>query len=259
MDTIPPELIHSIVHEISDTETLKACALVASTFREPSQRILLRSATLGGDTPRHSYCTVWTILRISPHIASYVRTLLLDLPTKVSAPSETYSLPVLLGKFTNVSQLLVSATQECKWDDIIPGAAGAILNFVRQPTLEGFHVMDIQQLPIDLLALIFSSVTTTSFLSGSVNVQASPPQTSGPPIPSIMENLVLLDDFEGLGDTLAGAEFAPCIANLRKLWVRPGRGYCSTIVGAAADKLEEICFDCTSTSIAASCSIANQH
>ncbi|KAJ7438403.1 hypothetical protein B0H11DRAFT_591053 [Mycena galericulata] len=246
MDTIPPELIYSIVHEISDTETLKACALVASAFREPSQRILLRSVILGGDNPCHSYRTVWTILQISAHIASYVRTLLFNLPTKDSASGQTCSLPELLGKFTNVSQLVISgATQQSKWDDLIPGAADAVFTFIRKPTLEGFHVMDIQELPIDLLALVLSSVTTTSFLSGSVNRQASPLLTSGHPIPSIMENLVFLDDFEGLGNIFAGAAFAPCMANLRKLWVRPGPGYTSNIVASAADNLEEICFDCT--------------
>ncbi|KAJ7504928.1 hypothetical protein B0H11DRAFT_1979864 [Mycena galericulata] len=60
-----------------------------------------------------------------------------------------------------------------------------------------------------------------------------------------MENLLFFDDFEGLGDVLSGADFVPCIANLRRLWMCMGPGHCSAIINAAVQKLEEVFLDCT--------------
>jgi hypothetical protein len=46
----PQELVYAIVDEIGeDITSLKACALAGSTFRNASQRILLRSFTLNSN------------------------------------------------------------------------------------------------------------------------------------------------------------------------------------------------------------------
>ncbi|KAJ7438379.1 hypothetical protein B0H11DRAFT_590761 [Mycena galericulata] len=248
MDTIPQELIDSILNEVTDMETLKACALVASIFRPASQRILLRSVVLGGDTTPQRYQTVWDNLQESPRIASYVRTLLLILPDQEVFPEAGSSLlPALMGKLTNVSQLLLTgATEYSSWDDLPPGMAEMVLDVIRQPALEGFHILSIGQVPIDLLGLVCFSVASTSLVGGSINFQTSTPLEISPTSSTItLENLLFFDDCENLGDILANKYFVPCMANLRRLWVRLGEGDIGTILAAAAPKLEELYFDCT--------------
>lgn len=50
MPFFPQELVYAIVDEIGeDITSLKACALAGSTFRNASQRILLRSFTLNSN------------------------------------------------------------------------------------------------------------------------------------------------------------------------------------------------------------------
>ncbi|KAJ7438395.1 hypothetical protein B0H11DRAFT_2206180 [Mycena galericulata] len=205
---------------VPDIKTLKECALVASRFREPSQRILLRSVNLG--STHHTYRYVWDIIQRSPHIATYVHTLRLYL-----SPDDTSSecLPELLGKFTNATQfVLCGATGGSAWDSLEPVVADAIVDLIRQSTLEGFHISSIDRLPIPLVALIFYYVTSASFLSGSVDFQNWTPSNSGVPIPTSMENLLFFDDFEGLGDVLSGADFA--------------------IIKSAVQKLEGVFLDC---------------
>ncbi|KAJ7504917.1 hypothetical protein B0H11DRAFT_449347 [Mycena galericulata] len=241
MDSVPSELIDSIFLRVPDIETLKECALVASRFREPSQRILLRSVSLGGT--HHSYRYVWDIIQRSPHIATYVRTLRLDIRRDEASPE--WLLPELLGKFTNVTQLRLSKdTRLYTRARVVPVIADAIVALIRQPTLEGFHTWDMQRLPISLVAVIFSSVTSASFLSGSVEHQNSTASTPTPAISTSVENLVLSDGFTRLRDVLASAEFLPRMANLRRLWTSPCANS-NAIINAAAQTLEELCVDCT--------------
>ncbi|KAJ7628210.1 hypothetical protein DFH06DRAFT_723705 [Mycena polygramma] len=241
MDSVPSELIDSIFLQVPDIETLKECALVASRFREPSQRILLRSVSLGGT--HHSYRYVWDIIQQSPHIATYVRTLKLDIRRDKASPE--WLLPELLDKFTNVTQLHLSKdTAGYTRARLEPVIADAIVALIRRPTLEGFHTYDMERLPISLVAVIFFSVTSASFLSGSVDHQNPTASIASPAIPTDVENLVLSDCFTRLRDVLASAEFLPRIANLRRLWTSPC-AHSSAIINAAAQKLEELCVDCT--------------
>ncbi|KAJ7438397.1 hypothetical protein B0H11DRAFT_2104985 [Mycena galericulata] len=157
MDSLPPELIDSILHEVEDTKTLKACAIVASAFREPSQRILLRSVTVGGT--RKNYQTVSDILQKSAHIASYIRLLSFYLPSKDTPPAAVDFLPELLAKFTHLSYLTVYG-DGCPWDAVSTGITDAVEKLIRERCLEGLYIMYIEELPANLLALIFSSVST---------------------------------------------------------------------------------------------------
>jgi hypothetical protein len=50
MSPLPQELFDAIIDEIHDKETLKACALVGSSFLPPSQRKLFRKVRLGGSS-----------------------------------------------------------------------------------------------------------------------------------------------------------------------------------------------------------------
>ncbi|KAJ7473690.1 hypothetical protein B0H11DRAFT_2195631 [Mycena galericulata] len=246
MDTIPPELIESIFRQVTDTDTLKACALVASIFREPSQRILLRSVTLGYNLKDKGYQTVSDILQKSPHIASYIRILCFYLPMENDVSPGVDCLPALLCKFTHISWLVVMGEEDRKysWDNFAPGIADSICNLIRQPSLEGLYLIFIQQLPLDVLALAFSSVTTLILGDVSGNGLISPPPNTSPMVPTVENLIVFPSPANDVGTMLVGPTFAPCMGQLRNLRVKPNPEYGSDVISAAADSVEEIFFDC---------------
>ncbi|KAJ7162707.1 hypothetical protein C8R43DRAFT_991230 [Mycena crocata] len=243
MDTLPNELVEAIINTIPDTTSLKACALVVSSFREPSQRILLRSMTF---TTRNRD-ELLRLLSESPHLASYTRRLIVELELLPGLDAVEF-LKQLRGKLTNVSQLLFcGGTEDAHWDDIAPEIIGNLLNFVEDQPLQGLHIMELPRLPTYFLPRLLSAASTVSFLFGSMNTDSAlqAPLASGPvAIVPVMENLLLGHNFRRLGELSLTPDFAPYMAKLRRLWVRPDAGYSSSMIFAAANTLEEICFDC---------------
>ncbi|KAJ7062491.1 hypothetical protein C8F01DRAFT_1134319 [Mycena amicta] len=92
MDDLPQELVDAIVVHVAgddDQESLKACSLTSSAFRDPSQRALWRQITINPSTPTItqlpasfpsvSVDTAVRKLDETPHIARCVNTLLLPM------------------------------------------------------------------------------------------------------------------------------------------------------------------------------------
>ncbi|KAJ7934922.1 hypothetical protein B0H13DRAFT_2477562 [Mycena leptocephala] len=237
MSPIPQELVDAIVQELLDSRSLIACTLVGSAFREPSQRILLRSATLGGETT--SYGMVRRIVHNSPRIASYVRMLHLILPAVDTALTEIESLQQVLGTFANVHQLIIQGcTDDGRWDRLPPSVAHPLVNLIQHPKLEGLHLLYIRYFPADLLA---SSAATFSFRGGSVAVV--PSRVADHPKNHNMENLILFPDCKIRGDVLLSS-FVRRASKLRRLWVCPDPRYMRTVVASSAGTLEELYLDC---------------
>ncbi|KAJ7504876.1 hypothetical protein B0H11DRAFT_1979720 [Mycena galericulata] len=201
MDSIPPELIDSILHEVEDTKTLMACAIVASAFREPSQRILLHSATVGS-TRELNYQTVSDILQKSAHIASYIRHLSFYLPSKDTPPATVDFLPELLAKFTHLSYLTVYGDGS-PWDAVSARTTDAVEKLIQERHLKGLYIMDIEELPVNLLSLIFSSVSTFCSLgAGSIRGQASTTSIAIPTVPAVKNLLLCLTSASNVGTML---------------------------------------------------------
>ncbi|KAJ7934068.1 hypothetical protein B0H13DRAFT_1951680, partial [Mycena leptocephala] len=237
------ELVDAIVQELLDSRSLIACTLVGSAFREPSQRILLRSATLGGETT--SYGMVRRIVHNSPRIASYVRMLHLILPAVDTALTEIESLQQVLGTFANVHQLIIQGrTDDGRWDRLPPSVAHPLVNLIQHPKLEGLHLLYIRYFPADLLA---SSAATFSFRGGSVAVV--PSWVADHPKNHNMENLILFPDCKIRGDVLLSS-FVRCASKLRRLWVCPDPRYMRTVVASSAGTLEELYLDCHELNLA---------
>ncbi|KAF8215691.1 hypothetical protein K438DRAFT_606564 [Mycena galopus ATCC 62051] len=144
MAFIPPELIGLIVAEIDDSLSLKACALTATIFREPSQRILLRSFSLTtiadlqftrakSDFTRMSsdFAGVSTLLEQSPHVAAYIT--LLEVAIHAWDTSVIEALPRIFSKLMNVRQCTIGGLQFFNTEYYTPAFASALFNFlVRQ-------------------------------------------------------------------------------------------------------------------------------
>ncbi|KAJ7841789.1 hypothetical protein B0H14DRAFT_1040419 [Mycena olivaceomarginata] len=216
------------------SSTLQAYALVGSPFREPCQRILLRSMKIENRGVTN-YFNVLGLLEDSPHIAAYVRTLHLILPSR-DAASEIESFQHLLEKFGNVAYLRIWGQADSSWGDV-PG----IVQFIRRQTLEGLQIGSIIQLPFDLIPFILSSARTVCF----TGVSAKPHGPHAPMRPKV-ENLILLRESMGIDHVLLSPGLAPHIGSLRRLRIPLELGSGSGIIATSAHTLEEICFDCLS-------------
>ncbi|KAJ6552033.1 hypothetical protein DFH09DRAFT_1167743 [Mycena vulgaris] len=220
MTSIPQELINAIVGEVDDTKSLKACALSASGFREPSQRILLRLLHLDNDPP--NYGAVCTLLTASPHIGPYVTTLSIGLSSKHAAASHAGDLQQLLATLTKVRRCIIRGHYDCRWDRLA-SVAPVVGDFVQRQNLTELHLQFLD-IPLPVLAFLLTCAPTLSFY----RVQVRPdlggdelPTPSPAPSTSIIRDLALFSLSETIADALLRPEFAFFTENIRTLRYMP--------------------------------------
>ncbi|KAJ7740257.1 hypothetical protein DFH07DRAFT_839378 [Mycena maculata] len=240
MDTIPADLLEAIADEIPDYASLKAFSLTGSSFRAPSQRILLRTKKL--KIPAVSAEKILDFLEESPHVAGYVRALELTLlPTLAALPSLTYTEEVL-GKFKNMAHLTIINPYRCRWVDG-SGMSLIILDFIRRQTLQSLHLSSFDQLPANLFPFFLSSAPTVTLLKVSAETDSSRLGDDVTiPVLSKVESLALYYTAD-LGEVLLSPRCSPHLQNLRRFWGPLGFQFTRDIIGASSNTLQEICFD----------------
>jgi hypothetical protein len=235
MASVPQEIIEGIMEEVGDTRSLKACALVASRFRAPTQRVLLRAMTLDDFTPK--YLAACKFIRESPHVVPYIRDLTVSLTWVVGAtPSAIESFGQLLEKLTNVRRLAVIAG--CTWEALAP-VAPAILDFVRQRDIEELCVQSIINLVPSALLLLLSTVNTLSFKGVTIPEDVAPIGINGT-IGSTVQSLWLARS-DGLRDFLAQPVY---LAALRTLTLTTPPSENEDMLSLVSNTLEHLRFDC---------------
>ncbi|KAJ7458691.1 hypothetical protein B0H11DRAFT_2199424, partial [Mycena galericulata] len=132
LDDVPLELIDGIMEEVRDTPSLKACALVATAFRAPSQRVLLQALTL--DNSPATYLSAFRLLDESPHLVPYVRRLTMTLRWVLRAPESSIEIfRQVLVKLSNVRRLSVAGC--CGWESLAR-VAPALQAFIQRNDIE---------------------------------------------------------------------------------------------------------------------------
>ncbi|KAJ7468843.1 hypothetical protein B0H11DRAFT_1907379 [Mycena galericulata] len=86
--------------EVPDDKSLKSCALVASNFREPSQRLLFHSLIVDTYQKMSNACTFLTEL---PYIAEYIRRFGIQFAQMQSLPLEAILILTKLQKVQHLS------------------------------------------------------------------------------------------------------------------------------------------------------------
>ncbi|KAJ7937002.1 hypothetical protein B0H13DRAFT_1946357 [Mycena leptocephala] len=242
MTTVPQELLDAILQEVDDTTALKACALVAPSFRESSQRILLSSLMLDGYRAR-SPSALLALFIESPHLPAYITTFKLRLSSLDIRTRDT-SLRDVLASLNNVRRFTIAGASSAEsWDDIISVVPG-LIDFIERQTLAELHLFFLHKIPIPILARFASSATTVTFCVAL----AMHGETKDLPIPfppPRMTQLVLSDQAETICDVLSRPQFAPYMAALRRLKLRPQHPYSSNIISSAAHGLEHLRLDCS--------------
>ncbi|KAJ7627053.1 hypothetical protein FB45DRAFT_1082115 [Roridomyces roridus] len=242
MDTLPEELIGTIIQYVEDQESIKSCALTATLFREPSQRILWHIWRFGGDgDDANAYQTLYSMFDESPHLSQYIRIATFCLPPPDRVLSQIDYLQPLLAKFTHLRHFLLASDEgQIEWRDLSPRISEALVVFLASQTLEALHICSIDHFPLDLMALTLSASATVGFIDVSVGED---PHMIDAQRPMCVENLILSENSRDVAEALIRPQFASCISRLRRLWIRiEWEQELSGILASAGSQLEEICF-----------------
>ncbi|KAJ7832093.1 hypothetical protein B0H14DRAFT_3463704 [Mycena olivaceomarginata] len=159
MSPLPQELFDAIIDEIHDKETLKACALVGSSFLPPSQRKLFRKVRLGGSSGlgRRSRNTA-AALAESPHLVSYIRDFTMVMPSTVQN-----SVPVagVLRSVQNIESLAVFG-RAVNWNRLGYEASSALLDCLSRPSLRRLDLKHVEGVPTAFI-LAATAIPVVSF------------------------------------------------------------------------------------------------
>ncbi|KAJ7670842.1 hypothetical protein DFH06DRAFT_1370048 [Mycena polygramma] len=247
MTTVPQELIDEILYHVDDTEGLKACALVGSNFRDPSQRILLHSHTLDpwrGDRNRTS--DFLALLVKSPQIAAYITRLIFRVRFSSDAiPATLQDLQGILARLRNVRHCtIVGGSWRKSWDDTTRISA-LIFEFLHRQPLEQLHIRVLASLALSVFTLLLSASPTVAFYCVLVSVRTKDLPMCGPPTGSVLTQLLLDETTETICAVLSRPAFAPYLTAVRKLKISPKMRDDGGILSSVVRTLEHLCVDCT--------------
>ncbi|KAJ7116996.1 hypothetical protein C8R44DRAFT_738864 [Mycena epipterygia] len=225
-----------IVLQVDDSDALKACALAAYNFLEPSQRRLFESLKLhGGNWPNLNYSAWSGRFKEASHLAKYVTNLQLDFPGSPTC-SDIDSFQDVLAYLTNVQRFWIDGTYAkpfiC-WSKLPPGVSSALLDFIFRQRLRRLDIGFIW-MPAVVLSALQTAVPTLR-ISCAVVERRTFEIPAHAPICGL-ECLVL----QGC-TARVHALFSP--PNLRGLWVT--LRYCMPLISAAAHTLERIRLSCS--------------
>ncbi|KAJ7468793.1 hypothetical protein FB451DRAFT_1257333 [Mycena latifolia] len=239
MPSIPLDLIAAIVDELKhDRTSLKACSLAAAAFCPPGQRHLFRTMWLhvehwgirsrnftpsySGErrTPSGTIQKISALLSESPHLATYVRHLTIELPT---SPDEETLLEHTLQTVRNLETLAISGNLVL-WNSLSPPLASTILEVMARPALNRLHLWGIQNVPANAIFRALSSMAVLSiYETTAAHHEHQPPANSLPQIASRLEQF-LLSDSEPATYALIQSPRAPELTKVRWLLLRVGGG-----------------------------------
>ncbi|KAJ6478772.1 hypothetical protein C8R47DRAFT_1219322 [Mycena vitilis] len=145
MTALPQEIFDNIIEQVSDNATLKSCAVAGTSFRPPCQRALFRRFRVRRNCPD-------TFLSGSPHIASYIRYLTIEIWWNTIAG--TSNLPAVSGALNlvqNVEFLTISG-RAAVWSHIGHDVQSALFECMARPSLFRLQLSNIHVPPALILA-----------------------------------------------------------------------------------------------------------
>ncbi|KAJ7268534.1 hypothetical protein C8J57DRAFT_1469155 [Mycena rebaudengoi] len=145
---LPQELTDAIVERVEDSNSLKACSLVASTFVGPCQRSLFRCTLLNSNR-----LEVLNAMFTSPRLASYIRDVEL---TIADSRHDQSALTPLLRSLLNVAWLKIH---------------GGTVDLIVQPSLRRLHLLFIYGVQSAFILREASSVVVLSLWCITIEVE----------------------------------------------------------------------------------------
>ncbi|KAJ7475053.1 hypothetical protein FB451DRAFT_1247384 [Mycena latifolia] len=251
MPPLPQELVDSIVGEVGDFDSLKACSLVMP-LRYSSQRILLRSLTL--KNPRSSlpnYAAVRDLFSQSPHVATYITRVKIELPRSNTNSADLESLYQVLRNLANVHRCILDGSggvwgHLTAWPHLTPATVSAISDFLLCQPLQELHVDSIEKMsPSTFVRLITAAplLGMRHVYSDANSVEISLESLLNEPS---APRLVLDTGSGDVAALLVRPDFSPLTAAIRGLSILEHHNG-SGLVSSVAHRLERLHIKCTIT------------
>lgn len=252
MISFPQELFDAIIDEVHDTSSLKACALVATTFTTPCQRNIFRALYIyrkssSGSQPGRgpSLKDAAVLFTASPHLGAYVRDLTVEMPDTVP---KLDAWNVVLRSVQNIERLVVSGKPVTI---TLHGAFSALLDSLALPSLGRLHLVNTRRIPSALL-LAATSVPVVSFYRVTVDPREDPQissQLHSLPSATRLRHLILTDAGTAVLPTyefLLHPRDSPYTSHIERLEVRMdphSRGFDQRILAACAATMKYLVID----------------
>ncbi|KAJ7775519.1 hypothetical protein B0H16DRAFT_1507694 [Mycena metata] len=223
---VPQEL----VGEVSDRDTLKACALAASCFLQGSQRILFRTLriVIAEGRPR---------IAESPHLFGYTKDVTLTVSPRATA-EDIEHLRQALFHLSNVRRCRLCRDQRHKgptWTDLV---TPVVFDFITATELDYLAIDTFTQVPHSTLAGLFSCTKTLCLDGMSMSTDN---QDAVPPTVSRTQNLLLFPESRQIGKMLLLPQFRFAFAQLRIIWTPGVHGdHVIELLSLSAPHLQEI-------------------
>ncbi|KAJ7062051.1 hypothetical protein C8F01DRAFT_1230543 [Mycena amicta] len=218
---VPQEIIDTIVDNIDDMASFKACSLVCWAFVPASRTHLFRTICLDmlNDAPHK----LFAILARNPHLEVYIRDITIyrscstDLWMQSGSP-----LPALLSMLNHVERFSILGCWG-DWKNVPHGLAGAIHRVISLRTLDRLHLLTASNVPAAILNSALS-VRILSLFHVSVdsrqNVKRSLRLPNSPSSPEYL-NLSVDSKVGNILDHMRGAPGSSYFANVRRLAINP--------------------------------------
>ncbi|KAJ7268558.1 hypothetical protein C8J57DRAFT_1509740 [Mycena rebaudengoi] len=154
MSNLPQELIDAILERVEDSESLKACSLVAGSFLAPSQRSLFRYLRL-----RYNILKALNALfTASARLASYIRDVQIHIPL---LPHHQSTLHSVLRLLPNIARMKIYG-DPVLWSDISEELRLTLLNVIARPSFQRLHLLYVHGVPSAFVLWAASSVVVLS-------------------------------------------------------------------------------------------------
>ncbi|KAJ7142407.1 hypothetical protein C8R44DRAFT_846451 [Mycena epipterygia] len=164
-------------------------------------------------TPSGAIEKISALLTESPHLASYVRDLTIDLP---DSAAEDMALQRVLKAVPNLERFVISGLS-MRWDALSPGLAAIILDVLAQPVLDHLHLLSMRDVPAHAILSALSTMRVLSIHHTSFN-EAEPPAISRPPTTPRLEHLIFATGLPSTYEFIL-SPYAPRLTNVKKLFL----------------------------------------
>ncbi|KAJ7147820.1 hypothetical protein C8R43DRAFT_952839 [Mycena crocata] len=265
MTSLPDELIATIVDELEqDRESLKACSLVGSSFCAASQRYLFHSMWLHHDawwlssrsyapsysgetgTPATTIRRLAALFRASPHLAAFVRDLIIEVNIDLTTDEGALAAQIL-GTARNLESFAISSCAN-DWNNLPPALQTALLDVIARPSLKHLHLWSIDNIPASAVLGTLASATVLSIFSCTITAHAEHLASSARPVPQRASRLqkLLLTSSEPATYDLILSPRAPRFKEMTKLLLRPNertRFGAERLLSSLSDTLTHLILD----------------
>ncbi|KAF7326158.1 hypothetical protein MKEN_00467400 [Mycena kentingensis (nom. inval.)] len=215
MTAIPQEILDEFIGHVDSTdfETLESCALTARRFYGASQRGLFRRLTLAGPDGlrvnrldrRLSFQAAASKIAEFPHLAAYIRELVLGLPQPPDNPEEDrtiYGLAAVVAAVAGSGRLRVLRIEGSRNDWQTLGVpVRTIKHIVAQPNLQEIGLSGVHQVPFEVV--IAALGVPVVHLSVGLIPEWDEPYLGQLPTRHELVDLVLSDDSSAADDSLS--------------------------------------------------------